>query len=453
MNNWFTYQWLLVVATSLLFIYISPLSRRPCGFFSGTSKHQLPPGFILLTASLIISWIFAKSITNAANLGLSFGIVGGLAYSTYYLSFLVAGLIIYFLRTRGHFSSIPHFIESRFGRTALLLFALLIAIRLLNEVWSNTMVIGTYFGPKSSLPYTAAVLVFTILTLIYALKGGLRSSILTDLIQMIFFGVLLLILLGFIFPQPEGDPRQLLQQGEWSTAGGVNLLLAALLQVFSYPFHDPVMTDRGFISSPSTTLYSFITAAIVGSTFIFLFSLIGIYGQQIGVEGQAAVEVAQTFGMIVMLMMNFIMITSAASTLDSTLSSVSKLFAKDLVSSPPSITKGRWVMIVITALGSLPLLLSPQIISATTISGTMVIGLTPVFLFWWWPAPPASFYASVLTGLGIGLIYTLNLWPSSYNLTTGPYADMFTLNAGGVVLCIIFYFLPILYQHYDRANS
>ena len=106
----------------------------------------------------MISWLFAKSITNSANLGLSYGIVGGVAYAGYYLSFIVAGLIIYKLRTKGGFISIHHFLESKFGKGALIIFSILISFRLWNEVWSNSMVIGSYFGDEGTTPYLLACL-------------------------------------------------------------------------------------------------------------------------------------------------------------------------------------------------------------------------------------------------------------------------------------------------------
>ncbi|MEZ4932144.1 MAG: hypothetical protein R2788_08510 [Saprospiraceae bacterium] len=40
-----------------------------------------------------------------------------------------------------------------------------------NEVWSNTMVIGSYFGEQGSSGYYSSILVFTALTLLYTLKG------------------------------------------------------------------------------------------------------------------------------------------------------------------------------------------------------------------------------------------------------------------------------------------
>jgi hypothetical protein len=84
--NW---QWLLIISSSLLLFFLSPFAKTTDQFFKAVHKKKAP-NTLVLTGSLIISWIFAKSITNAANLGLSFGLVGGVAYAGYYLSFAVA---------------------------------------------------------------------------------------------------------------------------------------------------------------------------------------------------------------------------------------------------------------------------------------------------------------------------------------------------------------------------
>ena len=115
------------------------------------------------------------------------------------MSFAVAGIIIYQMRVKGGFTSIHEFLTSKFGKNAMLLFSVLIIIRLFNEVWSNTMVIGTYFGVQGSANYFTAIILFTILTLAYSLKGGMSSSIFTDAIQMVLFSILLIIILYKIF--------------------------------------------------------------------------------------------------------------------------------------------------------------------------------------------------------------------------------------------------------------
>jgi Na+/proline symporter len=429
-----------MILFSLILYFISPLAKTTDQFFKAVNKKKAP-NTLILTGSLIISWIFAKSITNAANLGLDFGLVGGVAYAGYYLSFAVAGIIIYQLRTKGNFKSIHEFLISKFGKKAMAIFSILIAFRLFNEVWSNTMVIGSYFGEQGSSSYYWSIIVFTILTLAYALKGGLSSSIFTDVIQMILFSVLLMIILGTIFTTDDFSSEEIITSGTWSFELGLNLFFVAIIQSFSYPFHDPVLTDRGFISSPKTTKKSFLWASVLGAICIVLFSLIGVYAQTKGMQGQAAVEVGKALGVVILLVINFIMITSAASTLDSTFSSFSKLVAIDL-NIKKTVSFGRLMMIIVAVLGTIPVFLNAEILSATTISGTMVIGLTPIFIFWNVKVPKISFYLSVICGLIFGIFLVFDWFPQSLIFTKGKYADLLWVNVWGILSCIILYFIP-----------
>lgn len=435
-----TWQWALIICSSVILFFLSPFAKTTDQFFKAVNNRKAP-NTLVLTGSLIISWIFAKSITNAANLGLDFGLVGGVAYAGYYVSFAVAGVIIYQLRTQGNFKSIHEFLISKFGKNAMTIFSILIAFRLFNEVWSNTMVIGSYFGTEGSTSYYWAIMLFTLLTLAYAMKGGLSSSIFTDIIQMVLFSLLLSIILGTIFSTDDFSTQQIVSSGTWSFELGLNLFFAAIIQSFSYPFHDPVLTDRGFISSPKVTRKSFLWASVLGAICIVLFSLIGVYAQTKGMQGQAAIEVGKAFGIILLLIINFIMITSAASTLDSTFSSFSKLLAVDL-NLGKSVSFGRIVMVLIAVLGTLPVFFGAEILSATTISGTMVIGLTPVFIFWKIPVPKISFYLSMGCGLFFGFLLVLNAVPEIFIFTKGKYASLLWVNIWGILSCIILYFIP-----------
>ena len=436
------WQWGLILVSSLILFLLSPFAKNTNQFFNAVQKRSSPNTFVLM-GSLIISWIFAKSITNAANLGLEFGIVGGIAYAAYYLSFAVAGFIIYRMRIRGKYTSIHHFLTSKFGKMAVMVFSILIAIRLFNEVWSNTMVIGSYFGDMGTSTYYWSILIFTGLTLAYVIKGGMSSSIFTDILQMILFAVLLSVVLFTIYgPKTTFTIQETISSGTWSFEMGLNLLFAALIQSFSYPFHDPVLTDRGFISSPKVTLRSFLGASFLGALCIVLFSFIGIYAYSEGLAGQAAVEVGKAFGIVVLLIINFIMITSAASTLDSTFSSFSKLIAIDLKFGN-SLSIGRWSMVLIAILGTIPVFLDAEILSATTISGTMVIGLTPIFIFWKGEAPSSSFHLSVACGLFFGLLLVFQGFPNELVFTSGKYADLLWVNVWGILCCTLLYFIPV----------
>ncbi len=104
----------------------------------------------MLVASAAVTWIFAKSIANAASLADAFGVIGGIGYGFYYFSFLVAGVAIYFIRTRGGHTSLSGFLVSKYGVLAARLFLIAISIRLFNEVWSNTKVAALFFGDEGS---------------------------------------------------------------------------------------------------------------------------------------------------------------------------------------------------------------------------------------------------------------------------------------------------------------
>lgn len=446
--NILTLQWIILIAFGLVFFFIAPKAKSVQQFFQAKSGEGKEPTVFLLTSSLVISWIFAKSIANAANLGLAYGLIGGLAYACYYFSFLVGGVVIYRLRSKGKFESIHHFLRSIYGRRAVTVFSMLISIRLFNEVWSNTTVIGTYFGGQGSPAFYVAVIFFTFLTLAYTLKGGMRTSLITDSIQMIFFGILLFILLIFILPKEDASVKDYLTSGNWTMEGGLSLLFAVLIQIFSYPFHDPVLTDRGFVSSPSNTLKSYIGATVFGFISILLFSFIGIFARFKGLEGQATVEVSKLLGTVVMLLMNLIMITSAASTIDSTFSSSSKLLVVDLgKKSRVKINRGRLAMIIVAIAGTIPVFFGADILSASTISGTMVIGLAPVFLFWNKKMPKISFHLSVWSGVAVGILLASGKAPRSLIWFDGKYGDLLSLNLWGSLLCFILFFIPLLFTN------
>lgn len=452
--EWLTWsQWLLVLGSSLVLLALAPTARTVKSFFYAATRTGEAPGFWLLTSSLVISWIFAKSITVAADLGAAYGLVGGVAYAGYYGSFCVAGIVIYQLRTKGGFQSIHQFLQKKHGKSALLLFSVLLAIRLFNEIWSNTMVIGLYFGEAGSTAYYASIGVFTALTLLYSLKGGMRSSMFTDAVQMVLFGILLVGLLGLIFPQTEGGIVRYVQEGTWSLATGGNLLLVALIQMLSYPFHDPVMTDRGFVAPTSTTLKSFLWAGLIGAICIVLFSGVGIYARIHGLEGSAPVAAGRHLGTVVLLVMNLIMITSASSTLDSTFSSFSKLVILDLgCFQPVTIAKGRLVMAGLALLGILPVFFNPEILSATTVSGTMVIGLAPVFLCWNWAVPRWVFHVSVSIGLATGITLLVGC-PPALDWFPGKYGDYLSLNLVGTALCFSVFIIARLFYKAPLATD
>ena len=438
--------WILALIYMGIVWWGTPKNVSSSGFFTGQNEDGKEPSLWLLVASAAISWLFAKSIVNAANLSNAFGFLGGVGYGVYYLSFVVAGVVFYIIRTRTPYQSLPAFVQGKYGVVGMRLFLIAVGIRLYNEVWSNTKVVGTFFGAEGSIHYWLAVVVFTVFTVIYTWRGGLRSSLLTDAVQMIFAGLLLAIILCVVSPPlirewPQATPDM--------TNSALTFCLLAFVQIFSYPFHDPVMTDRAFITNPKTMLIGFVLAGLISGVFIVLFGLVGVYGNLQGYTGSnAALSVSTTLGLPMLLIFNVMMLTSAGSTLDSTFSSAGKLGILDWkvndTTTDSSVGHARWLIVGLAVLGNLPLLtiymgdqIGPAIIAATTISGTMVMGLAPVILLGFMPTSAINFHLAFWPGLllGTALAFMPSIFPEWVAIGFGKYALATGVNIYGLAIC------------------
>ena len=438
--------WGFLLAYGGLMYWLSPRSVTVGGFFNGEDSEGRSASPFLLTTSIFISWIFAKSVTNAANLGAEFGLVGGLAYATYWLSIPLCGLVIYRLRRRFAATSLVSFLTSYYGQAAALAFSAAILIRLFNEVWSNTAVVGGYYGDPGSASFIVAALLFTAVTLAYSLRGGLRSSILTDAAQAGIFIIALVCVLGLVLPRHSVS--ELTSTSNWALGAGVDLLLVACLQLVSYPFHDPVLTDRGFISQERQMLRAFTLAGVLGFVAILAFSLIGVHADLVGIEASSNVPaaLARSLGVAALLVMTIVMISAAGSTLDSTFSSLARLTGRELPAlagrdlGARSVGLGMCAMVVFALLGNLPMLAGTDILKATTISGTMVMGLAPVFVLHGLVRPTAlGFHLSFWAGLLLGVALTLGWIPPSWAIGDGKYALLLGTNLYGLLLCTALY--------------
>lgn len=493
--------WALLAAYGLFFFVASPSSRDASGFYGGTGRDGRSPGDVTLFATVFISWIFAKSVTNATNLAAEFGLPGAVAYGAYWLSIPVAGAVVVALRSRFGARSLPEWVAGTYGRAAAGAFLLALLIRLYNEVWSNTAVVAAYFGPRQSTTFYAAALAFTALTLLYTLKGGLRSSIFTDGVQAALFGLFLVAVVAVGLPASSGgvgpgggaDIGRMLSTGSWTLSGGLDLALVAVLQSVSYPFHDPVLTDRGFLAGERATLRAFFWAGALGFVAIVLFGAIGLPAHLagLGFDDDAPRAVAAALGSGVLLLVNVVMLTSAGSTLDSTFSSIAKaahldgrrvMFgsgagpagaragsaaggaAGDAADGtaggsdaaggggrspdgsgplPGSLGPGRWAMVAAAVVGNLPLFFGAEILQATTISGTMVVGLAPVFVLGLFlDAPPASFHLAFWPGLAVGVAEAAGLVPAALGVGDGSHATLLGANLWGLLVVTVLFLVP-----------
>lgn len=442
--------WGFLLVYGAVMIVVSPKAVSIGGFFRGERKDGKPASLFLLTTSIFISWIFAKSVTNAANLGSEYGIVGGVAYATYWLCIPLAGFAIYRLRTKFMAKSLVSFLTKNYGIAAAFVFSLAILIRLFNEVWSNSSVVGGYYGESGSTFFILAATIFTLVTLAYAMWGGLRSSLVTDAIQTVLFIIVLIAIAIWILPQHSmGD---YLTSGTWALDTGVDLLLVTVLQLFSYPFHDPVLTDRGFITEEKTMVKAFVVSGLLGFLTILLFSFVGVHARLEGMPltSNVPAQVSAATSTAAFFAMAFLMIFAAGSTLDSSFTSLSKLTANDL---PHVIGKtlgtkarpiGMAVMVLFAFIGNLPMIVGTNILAATTISGTMIMGLGPIFLLHGLVKPTkVGFHLCFWIGIVLGFAYSFAPGlVASLAIGVGKSNVLLGVNLYGLIACTFAYVVP-----------
>eukprot|EP01065_Artemidia_motanka_P042806 TRINITY_DN579_c0_g1_i1.p1 TRINITY_DN579_c0_g1~~TRINITY_DN579_c0_g1_i1.p1 ORF type:complete len:699 (+),score=276.09 TRINITY_DN579_c0_g1_i1:81-2177(+) len=561
-------EWHWLTLYGFLLLGLSSLTNSPRTFFRGdvTEKTAAPQSFSLLAGSSFVTWIFAKSINNSAGLGAKFGgLIGGFAYAGWYLSFFSASLVIYRLRGMGY-KSLPEAICARYGRLAALSFGMAVLYRLLNEVWSNAIVVASFYGPTHSTEWWWSAIVSTVIPLAYVFGGGLRMSLTSDLLQAVVMIIFLCIMLGYISSNNERSfltwrgagtcaggqdlnetaclaamqgleftkaatfkagsckfaapykntmlwaSSSIATEAQCTSSGGVwtadkctlnnrwsceevtgntwdsvdvsalsagwDILVVAVLQgSLSYPFYDPVLTDRCFLGPRKVMRSAFITGGSIAAAFIVCFGMYGSYGRieatyepasvgaklYSGMVAGTSADIARSMGDGLYQVIAIIFITSSISTLDSTFSSCAKIcgpeFAGLLLKGRPEVPEnanrwhlflGRIAMVVLAIAGLLHLVDDVKELSATTVSGTMVMGLGPpvMALLVLDPADknsyrPLLFHMPFWCGVAFGITYQLQkddcckdwMQTDGFDIGNGIYNRLLGFNIYGHMCC------------------
>jgi len=367
-------------------LWVTPRRVSVDSFFNGQAETGALPGQWTLVLSQVTTWIFARSLMNVAILGYYYGSAGVLAYTAYYGSFLTGGFVVARLRAKGA-RSVQDWLGGQFGMVGQGCYNLVIALRLLSEIFANLIVVGLIFAailPEFAQFENGFVLLVGLLALAYSAWGGLSAALRTDVVQMLFFLVVFGAAFVALVTSPSFDFAAVVTAtGVSGPYNGWVLLLVAFLQVFSYPVHDPVMMDRGFVSDEKTTRNSFLHAFWISTLCIMAF---GFFGIQAGLDGAAYEgELIGTWAHIlpgwVFTALMVSLLVSALSTLDSALSSAARLAVEELHLAARSLMGGRLAMIVFAAIGAaLTLWGNQSLFDAVAISGTASMFLTPVLM-------------------------------------------------------------------------
>lgn len=386
------------------------------GFYGGRIEGHAP-GLWTLVLSQVTTWIFARSLMNSAILGYYYGMPGTLAYAGYYASFLTGGYIVGQLRKRGAVS-VQDWLRAAFGRAGSATYNVVIALRLLSELFANLLVVGLIFAavmPDVASISTVSIVIVAVLGLAYSAWGGLSAALRTDVVQMVAFLAVITVAFVYLVGFTEFSfAATLTSEGVAGTRAGWVLLAVAALQVFSYPAHDPVMMDRGFVADDATTRRSFLHAFWVSVLCIVVFGFFGIHAAEVGGASDLLAAWRDMFPSWVFVALMVSLLVSALSTLDSALASAARLSVEEMKLAPRSLMGGRIAMVIFMALGgALTLWGNATLFDAVAVSGTASMFLTPVMIgvfVFGWRIPVWSYLVSFAAAIIGGFAYFARGW-------------------------------------------
>ena len=403
-------------AIVLVSFLVAPRQASVEGFYNGASQG-VAPGLWTLVLSQVTTWIFARSLMNSAILGYYYGMPGTLAYAAYYGSFLTGGYIVGHLRARGA-TSVQDWLREAFGTVGTTTYNLVIALRLLSELFANLLVVGLIFA--AVMPDVASISTFSIVTvatlgLAYSAWGGLQAAMRTDVVQMIAFLAVMAVASVFLFASAEFSlVATVMSEGVSGTRPGWILLAVAALQVFSYPVHDPVMMDRGFVADEATTRTSFLHAFWLSVLCIILFGFFGIQAAEVGAGKDLLTSWREIFPPWVFIALMVSLLVSALSTLDSALASAARLSVEEMGLAPRTLWGGRTAMLVFMILGGmLTLWGNATLFDAVAVSGTASMFLTPVIvgaIVLRWNVPVWSYLTAFFAAIAGAFLYFARGW-------------------------------------------
>eukprot|EP00457_Paulinella_chromatophora_P001186 gb/GEZN01001188.1/.p1 GENE.gb/GEZN01001188.1/~~gb/GEZN01001188.1/.p1 ORF type:complete len:943 (+),score=157.68 gb/GEZN01001188.1/:130-2958(+) len=409
---------------------------------------------VRLGPSLLVVWLFGKTLTDACRASLQLGFLGALGYTGWCVSLVTVALFAYHLRTGPyHFESLPGALHACYGSLACLLFLAFLILRLFVDVWANVVVAASLFGPPlhggtaaswrspaGQQSWWAAVAAMLAISLLMATIGGLRASFVVGKLELLLLLgglVALLVVLLSDVPVPSLFAAGPTRTAEWSLQAGADLWAVTLLQgLLSYGLHDPILADRAWVGQPRAVLWASLISAVVIAVIIILFGgYMGDLARQMSLPGEVVV-IATALGEVVYLCVSLVVVVASLSSVQAAFLSTTKVVGLELagffrnfgqgrrapltVRSRPLDSRHIWLgragalALALAALGALLASgyenrLRPEQSIAPLVLGTAAAGFGPpvcLLLVWRneWHVSRLAFHLPVLCGILFGVL-------------------------------------------------
>ncbi|MBT3222475.1 MAG: hypothetical protein HN348_25665, partial [Proteobacteria bacterium] len=383
--------------------------------------------------SIAASWIWAPAVFICSMQAYDKGLPGIFWFTAPNILcfFLFAPLALRFRRLMPKGYTLPEFIHKRFGghKPVHLAFLVVFFGYQFGALVINCVAGGTLLHAICGLDIRVAIVAMSTTTVAYSLLSGLKTSILTDVVQMAT-----ILAIGFVLV-----PWCIVESGGWSAvAGGLgghsgqysNILhpsvawtmgIPMTLGLFAGPIADQMFFQRALAVRKEHVVYTFVGGGLLFGVVPIALSLLGFLAAnpESGIiagtfdhQVVGAVVVAKMLPKAALVLFCFMAFAGLTSTLDSAHCALSALGTVDVYrryfNPRPSDTQllsvARQTMVITAVVGTSVALLQPRLLWAFLIYGALAsAGMAPTILSLFWSRiPPSGAFYAVCLSLAVG---------------------------------------------------
>ena len=183
-------------------------------------------GWVMVGAALFASNISTIHLVGLAASGYNEGLVWGNFEWLASITLILLGLVFAPFYFKSKISTLPEFLEKRYGTTARTILAIIAIIGALfvhigMSLYAGAVVFNAFFG----INVFTSILVISVITTIYTVLGGLKAVVVTESIQTVILIVGAVVLTGFaVAALPENGVNSLADLKAQLKPGQLNML-------------------------------------------------------------------------------------------------------------------------------------------------------------------------------------------------------------------------------------
>lgn len=194
--------YIMIIAFAIIFFAVSTLVSRKYaddGVDDFVAAGRSVP-FGLVTASVMVSWIWTITIIGSAEAGFNYGVSGGLNYAwgAAVPFFVFIPLVMTLRKKMPKCTTFVEFIKVRYGEGVSQLFMIFALGLTFYILLSQGVGMGVVFSALFDMPYKFAAAIPILIIALYTAKAGLRGSIVNDVLMFFIIALIFLITIPLI---------------------------------------------------------------------------------------------------------------------------------------------------------------------------------------------------------------------------------------------------------------